>query len=197
MVAPNDYSFNSIRLLHQLSATRDFALTACNRRRDREYGQTRPKSFMYRDGNCKKLQLQIPPSRRRSKCIRSCDLSMMFICAMPLIMMFVLHEEILVAAVDGEGDSCNAQSWEGAFETIESGERPCVSPFIPKQWLISLNPRYILVCNYLPHIRRHGSFVVEPEAAASLRTSKPVRFGRGGAMALRRQVSQGFTFQTK
>lgn len=61
------------------------------------------------------------------------DFSMMLIRAMPLIVMFVLQEEILVAAVDGEGDGCNAQSWEGAFKTIVSGEGPCVSPFVTKQ----------------------------------------------------------------
>lgn len=42
-----------------------------------------------------------------------------------------------------------------------------------------------------PHIRRHGSFEVEPEEAASLRMSKPDKFGRDeGAMTLRRQVSR-------
>lgn len=62
--------------------------------------------------------------------------------AVVLVVMLVLQEGILVAAISRKCHRCNTQSREGVLEPVESAEEPCVSPvltarFPPSAVLIS------------------------------------------------------------
>ena len=115
------------------------------------------------------------------------DPSMMLVLSMPVAVVFIFEEQILEAIVEGKSDCGNSQSGKGAFEAIEPGERSGVSPLLP-EIQISLHCGMPVTLRLASHIRRHGSFADGPDAAVSLRISKPVRFGRGaGAMLVAEQ----------
>lgn len=46
------------------------------------------------------------------------------------VMVFILHEKVLVCAVSGEEDGGRAEAWQGAAETVPAGKGTLESPGI-------------------------------------------------------------------
>lgn len=46
------------------------------------------------------------------------------------VVVVLLEEKLLNNQISGERNSRNAETWEGALEAVESGERTCVSPLL-------------------------------------------------------------------
>jgi hypothetical protein len=92
------------------------------------------------------------------------------------MVMVVFHEEVLVGAVSGESNSCNAQAGEGALESVPPAELSCVPPALTIP-IVSTKFRAICTESGYTDALSQGSYRGWPAAAANFRGSKPVMFG--------------------
>jgi hypothetical protein len=113
-------------------------------------------------------------------------ISMMSLSMTFAMSMIVLQEHVFVSAVRRKCHSCYAQTREAAFKSVESRERSCVSPCLPRFIADQKIALYVLIPDeyLLTHARAHGSFAGVPADAANAFGSKPVRFGRGALRTL-------------
>jgi len=104
------------------------------------------------------------------------------------VVVVVLEEKVLVGAVGGEGDGRDAESREGALESVPAGEDACVAPCFSVMGVDGRLVWWDMMGGLLrekreTHALSQGSYLGCPDAAISFFMSKPVAFGLGPWLA--------------
>lgn len=106
--------------------------------------------------------------------------------ALPVVL--ILQKHVLISTVRRKCNRRYSETWEGSFESIESGEGSAVSPRLTMIKSATRPASRTLIPKCHTHALAHGSLAAclpgVDAAAANALASKPVRFALGALRTL-------------